>query len=230
LLFVRSPELEARWPGQHLVARAVAEVADGWNLARIDATVDALSISVVAYVGVMEVVPSIEIVLTLGTDQGRTTNVGLEDGSCTILVHPAMQGSSEDHCQQYLAKDIAYCFIRENFRAIAEWWVDGMATFLSGTVYPEVNLEHANLPFQLEDSELDLTLFERLSTNWIFFEHLAPSMGIDGVLAMVSELPDSMTILDRLWHPFNEALTDASIPDLGPGFVPYNPPFDDVQI
>ncbi len=230
LVFVRSPELEARWPGQHLVARPVAEVADGWNLARIDATVDALRASVVAYAGVMEVVPSIEILLTLGTDQGRTTNVSLGDGSCTILVHSAMQRFAEDHYQQYLAKDIAYCFIRENFGSIAEWWVDGMAEFLSGAVYPEVNLEHANLPFQLEDSELDLALFERRSTNWIFFEHLLPSLGINGVLATVTELPDSMTILERLWHPFNEALTDSSIPDLGPGLVPYNPPFEDVQI
>lgn len=230
LVIVRSPELEARWPGQHLVARPVAEVADGWNLARIDATVDALRASVVAYAGVMEVVPPIEIILTLGTDQGRTTNVGLGDGSCTILVHPAMQGFVEDHYQQYLAKDIAYCFIRENFGSVAEWWVDGMAEFLSGAVYPEANLEHANLPFQLEDSELDLTLFERRSTNWIFFEHLLPSLGINGVLATVSELPDSMAILDRLWHPFNEALTDSSIPDIGPGLVPYDPPFEDVQI
>ena len=230
LLPVGSPELEATWPGKYIVWRPVAEVAGGWTLGRIDATVEAMRASVVAYSKLTEM-PPIDIVLTLEADVGLTTNVDYKDGACGVLVHPFMQEYDEDFYQQFLARDIAYCLIRKAFGTLSGWWVDGLATYLSGYVFPEVNLEHEDLPMRLEDHELTTTLTQRRFTNWVFFEHLHPSLGPEGNLSIIFGLPGTMGTYAEFWHHFNEELTDSSVPDIGPGDVPYpNPPFEDVKI
>jgi hypothetical protein len=237
-----SPELEALWPGKYVLFRPVSEVARGWTLPRIDAAVEAMRASAVKYEKLVEKqggMPPVGIWLTGYETIGLTTNVGFQDGVCTILVHPLMQEIPKRFFQQFLARDIAYCLIAQTFpesgRALlnTRWWSDGLATYLSGVVpeYDDVNLEHDDLPTRLADHELTTPLLERSFTNWVFFEYLHPKIGTDGIFALIRGLPETLdSAVPEWWHPFNQKLTDADVPDIGGGTVPYKPDKIEVEI
>jgi hypothetical protein len=214
------------------VWRPIGENADDWDDARVGATVEALRKSVVDY-SELTAMPPIDIVLVVAEDVGITTAVHFEARACEIVVFPFMQEFGEDYYQQVLARDIARCLIDEAFLTASEWWAQGLAMYLGGSVYPDVNLEHDNLPNRLASWELRTSLFDRHHTNWVFFEHLHPSMGSVGILSLMSAVnAGGVNALADYWHPFNEQLTDAAVPDIGTkvNLVPYDPPFKDVQI
>ena len=141
--------------------------------------------------------------------------------------------------QQLLAEVIAQCFVSHTFsdqgvyNRANDWWSSALPKYLSGYVYPPVNLEHRSLPAELAQVELATTLADRRATNWIFFEHFHSLLGgAEGVMGLIDSLPaagDPMGALARyegmsvMFDDFERGLTDASISDLGPGFVPYQP-------
>jgi hypothetical protein len=93
------------------------------------------------------------------------------------------------------------------------------------------NLELEDLPDKLEETELQAPLQSRAFTNWVFFEYLHKSIGAEGNLELVGGLAEGgLGPLTARWHSFNEKLTDADVADQGGGFVPYSPPFEDVQV
>ncbi len=148
--------------------------------------------------------------------------------------------------QQLVAREMAYCFLATEFRALiapdpaaASWWVKGMATYLSGHVYPAANAEHVNLPAGLAKIELSSTLGDRSVTNWVFFEYLHSELGVEGNLATISGFPPGGNHLAALaaysdtpdqFHGFELALTDSNVSDLGPGTVPYEPRSWDLNV
>jgi hypothetical protein len=228
LVEVRSPELEQQWPGKYVLLRPMSKVSTDWKQEDVDAALVAMKDSAEVYEALGKM-PPVVMYLTGEEDPGATTNVDVEDGFCLISVHQTMQIFGEDSFQQFLARDIAYCLIAQTFPETGttlRWWVDGLATYLSGVVYEDVNLEHNNLPQRLAAEELETSLLSRTFTNWVFFEYLHPKVGgAKGVLGTIGNLPGSLnTEIAGQWHPFNEALTDVSVPDLGDGNVPYAPP------
>ena len=223
------PELESKWPGQYRVFRPVASVAGGYDLARIDATIAALTDAVLKYSELVEM-PPISIYLLNG-EETLTTAVQYATSTCYIDVYPLMQEYNAANYQQFLARDIAYCLLFKVFGSIDAFWSDGFANYLGGYAYPSTDLELVNLPDWLEDMELQTPMQGRGFTNWVFFEHLHPSLEAKGNLALVQSLAGGgVDPLVAHWHSFNEKLTDASIPDQGGGDVPYNPLFEDVQV
>ena len=141
---------------------------------------------------------------------------------------------------------MAYCLIKKAFPPSENmWWSPGLATYLSGVVdhgvddpnmlqYSKVNLEHRAWPNILADWELNTPLLSRWQTNWVFFEFLHSIMAkgeeVAGVFGLIGGLPGSLSTFAEQWHPFNEQLTDAQIPDVGGGTVPYTPKATRVEI
>jgi hypothetical protein len=162
-----------------------------------------------------------------------------------LLLHPrhVVVGS---HFQVVLARDMAYCLIKKAFSPSENmWWSPGLATYLSGVVdhgvvdpnmlqYSKVNLEHRGWPNILANWELNTPLLSRWQTNWVFFEFLHSIMAtgeeVKGVFGLIGGLPGSLSTFAEQWHPFNEQLTDARIPDVGGGTVPYAPEATRVEI
>ncbi|MGB7861219.1 MAG: hypothetical protein WBM90_12030 [Acidimicrobiia bacterium] len=224
------PLLEADWPGQYKVFRPVASVAGDYDLDRIDATIAALTDAVLKFSKLVEM-PSISIYLLTGRQDNATVVQYDQESACFIDVNRAPPLAILAEYQQLLARDIAYCLLFKDIGSIDPFWSDGFATYLSGYVYDETNLELEKLPMWLSAIELQTPMQGRTFTNWVFFEHLHPSLGAAGNLALVQSLATSG--VDQLvshWHSFNEELTDASVPDQGGGDVPYNPLFEDVQV
>jgi len=228
LVEVRSPELEQQWPGKYVLLRPMTKVSTNWTQEEVDVALEAMKDAAETYEALGEM-PPVVMYMTGDDDPGATTNVDVQDGQCQIAVHQTMQFFGEDSFQQFLARDIAYCLIAQTFPEAGttfRWWVDGLANYLSGVVYPDRNLEHVNLPQRLAVEELETSLVGRTFTNWVFFEYLhSTGGGATGVLSTIGDLPGSLnTEIAGRWHAFNEALTDVSVPDLGGGNVPYAPP------
>jgi hypothetical protein len=228
LVEVRSPELEQQWPGKYVLLRPMTKVSTNWTQEDVDVALEAMKDAAETYEALGEM-PPVAMYMTGEEDPGATTNVDVQDGHCSIAVHQTMQIFGEDSFQQFLARDIAYCLIAQTFPETGttlRWWVDGLANYLSGVVYPDRNLEHVNLPLRLAVEELETSLVSRTFTNWVFFEYLhSKGGGATGVLSTIDGLPGSLnTEIAGQWHAFNEALTDVSVPDLGGGNVPYAPP------
>lgn len=152
-------------------------------------------------------------------------------GHCSITIGTESQepiedgGATKGPFQQRIAARMALCLLLNEGTASA-WWGQGMPIYLSGVVYPEVNLEHLLSAF-LRDYELDLGLLERRWINWVFFERLHPENGAAGNLTFARA---SLSQIAEEFHGLVEDLTDVSVPDVGPGLVPYDPPSDPGEI
>ena len=206
-----------------------------WTLDHGGLAADALLASIEKY-GSLGTVPRITVVL----QPQEWTYVGGKGGACQAYVGDDLLVDHDGkQFQQFLAREIAYCLIRENFYDLESvdpngvlWWSRGLATYLSGYVYRPVNLEHRRLPDELAQVELSTTLPERDVTNWVFFEYLDGFLGANGIMEMIGTFPpggDQVSALANyqgmapLYHSFARALTDANVKDLGPGNVPYEP-------
>ena len=168
-------------------------------------------------------------------------------GDCHAEIGDFLSGTDPDRLQQIIARELAFCSIAlelypqlfENPNPI-RWLVYGLANYLSGVVYPDINLEHENLPGQLASEELSTTMPERSWTNWIFFEHLHPFVGggagVMDLLAGFSEPADLIAELSaapgiaEIYHDLGRALSDANVSDLGPGTVPFEPQAWDLPV
>ncbi len=139
-----------------------------------------------------------------------------------------------------VAREMGFCLIAREFNQTikadvegTKWWTRGLVNYLSGYVYPSINLEHQTLPNELALSELSTTLADLTWTNWVLFEYLHGLNGwAEGNMDLVRSFPtggDHLAQLaatngmEELYHDFERALTDANVSDLGPGTVPYQP-------
>ena len=221
----RDPDVMAGW----LVHRPFASVAGDWTVPWIDSMVQGLSDSVMKYQEVVDM-PPIDVYLLNGTQK---VPVGGTASPCVVLVGPAIRTMSMAHAQQALASKIAYCLEASGYETVTAWWSVGLASYLGGYVYPEANLEHRGLPGQLRAMEQAYyNLESRGAAAWIFFEYLHELIGASGNIGLFADPEAGLRTIIGNWHGFNERLTDTTIRDLDPGSgdVPYNPPFEDVQI
>lgn len=180
--------------------------------------------------------PETTVVLQKGFE---TIYLDFGDDDCVAHINEPLADVDSDKFQQIIAREMAFCFVLQEFTDLIRadladtlWWRRGLITYLSGYVYPLVNLEHENLPTRLAGHELTSTLPERGLTNWVLFEYLHSLLGVEGNLATIGGFPvggDHVAALaafsdtPELFHDFERALTDANVPDLGPGTVPYEP-------
>jgi hypothetical protein len=206
-----------------------------WQSGDIEAAKLAILDSAAKYEALGEM-PSVYVMLQAG---GKTLYVDYLGPECVLYIDEFLAEFDDAKFGQIVAREMAFCLIAREFNTTIKadqvgtrWWSRGLVNYLSAYVYPRVNLEHDILPLELSDIELSTTLEGRTWTNWIFFEYLHGFIGPEGNMALIRNLPvggdhvaalarvDSM---DELFHDFERGLTDANIPDQGPGTVPYTP-------
>lgn len=212
-----------------------------WTVELIAAAKTAIAESARKYEALFDM-PEVKVALK---PTGDSLYVGWNPGACTVYVGEALSGGDSLEFRQLLAREIAFCLIAEKFVATIEasggsragpaaskWWVNGLANYLSGYVFPSINIEHKELPQRLAQTELSTVLGDRTWTNWLLFEYLHGFGGAEGNLALIESLPvggDPFAALAETdgfpehFHGFARSLTDANIADQGPGFVPYEP-------
>ncbi len=109
------------------------------------------------------------------------------------------------------------------------WLNEGMATYLSGVVFPDYNYEHDLLQL-LTSQELSAGLTEWGPASWIFFEYLHGALGSGKDVFTFDELPPAS--ITSLFHEFAEALSDGLIQDIGTtvDYVPYTAQIWDLPV
>lgn len=209
----------------------------GWQAGDVEAAKSAILDSAAKYEALGSM-PNVTTVLRAG---GNTLYVDYLGEDCVLYIHEFLAEFDDKKFQQIIAREMAFCLIAREFNTIikadqagTQWWTRGVVNYLSGYVYPSINLEHEKLPAELAGYELSTTLAGRTWTNWIFFEYLHGFLGgPDAIMSLLRELPpggDHLAALadadsmDVLFHDFERALSDANVSDQGPGTVPYEPP------
>jgi hypothetical protein len=221
-------ELEAQWPNKYAIYRPKGDLNSGWDLRHIDATREAMVKSATLFEPLGSgTMPAVSIFLTQ-YDHWKTQ----ADPDCVISVPAFTQTEDGGRFRQALAFRMAMCLLHHKFAGdtadevlLARWWFKATAIYLSGVLYGDANGEHVLVP-SLEGEELGRGLLSRVDTNWIFFEHLHQELGPQGITSLLANLPGSLhTEFAASWHPFNQALTDVRVEDLGEttGVVPFNP-------
>jgi len=183
-------------------------------------------------------IPATTVFLQAGGDE-LYTDADRDD--CEVYIYDGLAGADPDdnEFRQVIAREMAFCLILGEFYDLiladtenTLWWSRGLADYLSGYVVPSANVEHRKLPETLAEIELSTTFDERSRTNWIFFEYLHPIHGAEGNLALISGFPQggdhiaalaAYSEIPELFHDFEQALTDANVPDQGSGTVPFQP-------
>ncbi len=233
-----------KWPDKYILYRPRGDATDEWPLIWIDRAWDAMEESATKYEALTKAyggMPPIDIVLGKSGSKHVVTHSTSQNGRCTIFVSAEAIGIAENneaYFKQAVAAQMAHCLIQKVFAGVAGivvglpgqdlhlfWWADGLSVYLSGVVYPDVNFEHTRLPQALAQSERSTTLRNRGSTDWIFFEYLDPKIHTKGIFDLVKGLRGTLPDLASYWHPFNQDLTDAHIPDIGQAvdLVPFKP-------
>ncbi len=171
------------------------------------------------------------------------------DEPCGVAVYTGMRELSDGDFSQVIAHELAHCFQQETFPEqnqveyeIVEWREEGLADYLSNVAYPTNNHEWDKLAL-LEAAELRTTLLERSYDNFIWFQHLANTIGHEGLFALIEALPESGDLGDQeaalanarpdigdTYQEFAQALTDQDIEDTGGGNIPYSAPSYPVRI
>jgi hypothetical protein len=211
------------------------EADTGWDAGLIRSVSDGMAAAANAYEALTSAsMPRVIIFLTEEQDTSLTTFAFIHHDpvACVIHLSPIMQQYDAPLLAQWIARDMAYCLIGETYPGQwtdgsgLTWWTDGLATYLSDTVQFDANLEHDNLPSRLESSELETTLLQRRFTNWAFFEHMAGSLGTEGILQRVGSTVNLDPAFEDQWHNFNEKLSDGIIDDVGSTQPGFDPPTD----
>jgi len=242
---ITHPTLETNWPGKYALYVPLTGLGS-WGADYRDVALESLLRSAQDYeklVGSLKgtvdsaAMPKIQVFLT-PFDQPHIHS-DLQGGTCTVYVNQPLNDPAgvATYLRQMPAEEIARCFLRATFtdqpRAIdneSRWWYRGMARYLSARVYPDINLEYLT-NVVLQSIELDSRLQNRYDTNWPFFAHVEDSSSIEAAFGMIGRLPVSLSgDIAEAWHPYNLVLTDTVLPDLGGGFVPYDPPQHELVI
>lgn len=215
-----------------------------WTADEVGVVQSALFDSAVVFEAISTMPPT-RVVLQSG--DGMHAGYSPPNGDCHAEIGDFLSGSEPDRLRQIVARELAFCTI--SFKLYPQlfdnpnpvrWLVYGLANYLSGVVYPTINLEHENLPSRLASEELSTTMPERSWTNWIFFEHLHPfNGGGAGAIDLLAGFPAPADLVAALsaapgiaeiYHDLGRALSDAEVADLGPGTVPYVPQAWDLPV
>jgi hypothetical protein len=234
LVKVPVPDRDGVPPNKHKMYASLIE-GSAWDQIDVDLAVDALLDSAEKY-EVLGDMPATTLVLLPGGDE---LFVHFIRNDCAVYVDDFLAGTDPLEFQQIVAREIAFCLIGQTYFSIltgnqgaARWWTHGLANYLSGVIYDDVNLEHKNLPAKLAQVELSTTLADRSFTNWVLFEYLHGVMGAGAIMEMIAAFPpggDHIAALanyggmSELYHDFERGLSDANIGDIGGGTVPYDP-------
>jgi hypothetical protein len=208
---------------------------DAWTDAKLIAVAEGILDTAVAYEALIDM-PRVTVILL---SEGGSLYVDYRGPECILYVKESIAEFPDSELKQILAREMAFCLTARKYNDLIRadqvgtaWWSRGLVNYLSGYVYPSVNLEHQTLPAVLAESELYTNLLGRTWTNWILFEYLHPLLGVEGVLDMIASFPiggdhavalASQPDMEDLYHGFALGLTDANIRDQGLGTVPYTP-------
>lgn len=231
---VTIPDTPGLTPGHYAIAASLGE-GSAWNASHVKLAAQAIVDSATKYETLGDM-PITTVVLEPGS---AYLDVSSRQDGCTAHIGDFLAGYDASKFKQILARELAFCFIGEElFHQVVsdfeqkEWWYQGLGTYLSGYVYPTVNLEHDSLPSQLAQMELSTTVADRTYTNWVLFEHLHKFGGAEGNIELMKTLPASGDQLASLaahsgmegdFHDLELGLTDADVADIGGGLVPYDP-------
>ncbi len=203
-------EFETNWTAEHLeiieeaIQKSASELGSIGNLPGTSIILNPNNVAV-----------SIDI-----ADSGYVANLGFDMAF-------GLEGVQLGQLQQVVAYAMAAAMVAGEYGDL--WLVDGMALYLSGFVYPDVNYEH-RFAQALAQFELSKPLTEWGITSWLFFEYLDSALGGAGPVFGFGQL--SPTQISSLFHGFAQALTDSQVPDLGFLFdyVPYDAQVTDLPI
>ena len=254
LVEVVSPELDELFdPGKYVLLVPAESVQNtrGWTDKHLGWAVKAMEDSAKKYEAMGEM-PQVTITFTPRDAPYAHTDDEIADRWCGVFLNrPMQQYNNHYFFKQWIAGEMAHCMISKTFPAqvsagyeVIRWWKLGLAIWLSTVVYPTANLELETLPGHLAAVELETTLLDRDSTNWLFFEHANEFIGfeLDGNFDLIKSLPsgggrakqeDALAAYDgieRMLHTFAQGLTEFNIPDSGGGQVPYEVRADTVAI
>jgi hypothetical protein len=162
--------------------------------------------------------------------------------SCPVLVLPtALEGGpADDTFKQLIAHEIFHCveYWRQgdNSNEAATWYMEGMAEYFSGVVYPNANNEHQYLSgfnhFTMTESIVDLEY-----SSWVFFQYLGNEFGKEFVIGMLDSLPidgsraDQITSLAGMgdmatvFHEFGRDFLEQQLRDENGSTLPMSPLF-----
>ena len=226
---VEIPELDPEYADNYRLGRPVSDFAGAWGENHYAAAAEAISESA----KVLEPRGEMPKVVVLFTQQAQSTrhfDIGAED-FCEFHIGVNLQGDVKD-LQQTLAYALALCLFHDEADA---WWVKSMAVYLSGVIFSEHNYEHLLSP-RLSAIEINSAVGQRGHPDWLFWEFLHWEVGGAGGNVDLARATGSYfdlagyTGMDILLRDFYRALTDANVPDLGFGLVPYEPNASVMQI
>jgi hypothetical protein len=255
LVPVVSQELEDLFGIGKYEVYAPEPLQDGWTETHVAWVVEAMAESAKTY-ELLGNMPPVNIMLEPYPGPTHSVVDNLGDEMCFVGLRTSMQSLPEAQFQQWVAGDLAHCFIAATFQTHAEvgyevirWWNHALAVYLSNVVYPgprcggpRCDLEWLFLPSALSERELQTSLLERTSDNWLFFQHLAWLIENDGLVDLLGTMPAgadnaqheaalaAYTDMPTLFHLFVRDLTDAAVEDTGGGPVPYEPRADIVNV
>jgi hypothetical protein len=176
--------------------------------------------------------------------------------TCFININQPMQEHLEAPFKQRIAAEMAYCMFAATVPELApeaagsgRWWADGLAWYLSNSVYPAPRCDgdRCDLEWPLSGpmaaQELGTDLFHRAAPNALFFQHMRWLVGDDDdIMRLIRSLPAGggsagqaeavagYRDMERIFHEFAMRLTDASVGDTGGETVPYDPDATDISI
>ncbi len=165
-----------------------------------------------------------------------------QQNSCQIVVFPlSLKSSYElgiDSFKQAIAHEVFHCFQAWHIPAETNgspaantWWAEGSAEFFSNVVYPATNNE-----WQFIDSfdarSATTPIYQMGYENTIFFQYLANTIGVTGLMDLLQSLPGKTTPeetaaalaaypdMENLFHDFARAFMDRNIADTSGVLLP----------
>lgn len=158
---------------------------------------------------------------------------------CPILVLPHDRaGTPDDRFKQVIAHEVFHCvqYWRQDRSTdeSATWYIEGMAEYFGGVVYPNANIEHEYLGgfnfFTASESILNLEY-----SSWVFFQYLGNRFGKEFVIQMLDALPTSggttaqaaalasIGDMPHVFHEFGQAFLDGQLQDENGSPLPMRP-------
>jgi hypothetical protein len=211
----------------------------GWGQQHFESAATAIKESVPKLDGV-GATPRINLVFSVSGVEVAEANF-LAGEPCGVVAYTQLQSFTVANFKQVIAHEIGHCFNGETFVAqrdldyqIRKWWEEGVADYWSNFVYPPNNLEWRTLD-RLTGKELATTIFDRTYDNAVFFQYLEEAMDVDGIDAVISNLPGSGGVGDQLramasfpgmdetYHEFARVMADSQVFDTSGEHVPYRP-------
>jgi hypothetical protein len=218
------------------------------TVAYADAALQGLRDSIRVYSPLAEL-RDINVIFTaiLPPDEPEDTQAAVPDlfpdeissAPCPVLVYPATiaEGTPDDKFQQVIAHEVFHCI--EYWRqgttsgSAVDWYIEGMAEYFSGVVYPNANNEHDWLAgfniISATDSIIDMKY-----ESWVFFQYLGNNFGKDFVIHMLDVLPRSGSKSGQIsalagigdmpttFHDFGQQFLDRQLQDENGSALPFD--------